>query len=158
MEERWRRKFLDVKHQVPFFTRLLAMFFDMITLFIALVTTGIFTTIWMIAQSNAPNSENMTFIRQYIWEHEFHLFVINWILLGIVALSIQYIFPMFSKQTVGMMILGLYLRDEEAKEITKRRYLMREFLKLFLFPTLFLALIKRERPLYDQKSGTYLLH
>ncbi len=157
MEEKWVNKFLDEKYQASFFSRLLAIFFDLITLAVVLIISGIVMTWWMFQQSNAPDTSNLVYIREYIWEHEFHLFVVNWIMLGIVALVVQYIIPMFSKQTVGMKIVGLYLRDEQAKEISKTQYLKRELLKLCLFPTIFYSLKKGKQPLYDRFSKIYLL-
>ncbi|RXJ02405.1 hypothetical protein DS745_06790 [Anaerobacillus alkaliphilus] len=158
MEEKWVNKFLDEKYQASFFSRLLAIFYDLITLAVVLIISGILMTWWMFHQSNAPDTSNLFYIREYIWEHEFHLFVINWIVLGIVAIVVQYIIPMFSKQTVGMKMVGLYLRDENANEISKSQYAKREMLKVFLFPTIFFSFKKGKRPLYDQYSKTFLLY
>lgn len=157
MEQKWVNKMLDEKYQAGLFSRLVALFYDLVTLTVALLIVGTLTTRWMYGQTNAPELNNMVIIRQYIWEHEFHLFVINWVVLATIAILIQYIFPTFSKQTVGMKMVGLYLRDENAKEISKSQYLKRELMKLYLFPTLFLSLKKGKRPLFDEKSKSYLL-
>lgn len=157
MEQKWVNKMLDEKYQAGLVSRLVGLFYDLMTLAIALLIVGTLTTRWMYGQTNAPELNDMVLIREYIWKHEFHLFIINWIILAIVAILIQYIFPTFSKQTVGMKMVGLYLRDENAKEISKSQYLKRELMKLYLFPTLFLSLKKGKRPLYDEKSKSYLL-
>ncbi|MCD8510510.1 MAG: hypothetical protein LRY73_11990 [Bacillus sp. (in: Bacteria)] len=55
-------------------------------------------------------------------------------------------------------MMGLYLLDENAEQITRTQYLKRELYKLILFPTLIMVVIgKAKRPLYDRKTGTYLL-
>ncbi|QOY36697.1 RDD family protein [Anaerobacillus isosaccharinicus] len=157
MEQKWINKMLDEKYQAGLFSRLVALFYDLMTLAITLLIVGTLTTRWMYGQTNAPELNDMVMIREYILEHEFHLFVINWVVLATVAILIQYVFPMFSKQTVGMKMVGLYLRDENAIEISKVQYVKRELMKLYLFPTLFLSLKKGKRPLYDEKSKSYLL-
>lgn len=160
---------LDEKYHVGMFHRILAFFFDMVALAITLMIVGSITTGWMVVQSNAPaaegsdavgtvSAENLTAIREYIMEHEFHLMVINWIVLAGVVLLMQYIFPMFKRKTIGMKILGLYLKDENAQEITKTQYIKREFYKLILFPTMFLMRGKEKRALYDRKAKVYLLN
>lgn len=157
MEQKWVDKMLDEKYQAGLFSRLVALFYDLMTLAVALLIVGTLTTRWMYGQTNAPELNNMVLIREYIWEHEFHLFVINWAVLGAIAILIQYVFPMFSKQTVGMKLVGLYLRDENAEEISKGQYIKREIMKLYLFPTLFFSIKNGKRPLYDEKSKSYLL-
>jgi hypothetical protein len=119
MEQEWVNKMLDEKYQAGFFPRVVGLFFDLITLLVTLIIFGVITTWWMYKQSNAPDLNDMVLVREYIWEHEFHLFVISWIVLAIVAILTQYVFPMFARQTVGMKMVGLHLRDENAKEVTK---------------------------------------
>ncbi|MFN7251377.1 MAG: RDD family protein [Anaerobacillus sp.] len=157
MQERWVNKLLDEKYYAGFWTRIIGVFYDIITLSVALVVVGTITTRWMFGQTQAPDLNDMVLVRQYMWEHEIHLFVINWLVLATVAILIQFVFPTISRQTVGMKMLGLYLRDEHAKEISKRQYLKRELMKLYLFPTIVFSLQNRKRPLYDEKSKTYLL-
>ncbi len=157
LQEKWVDKMLDQKYHANFMYRILSFFYDVVVLVVALTIVGSITTWWMFSQTNAPDMTNMNLVREYMWENEFHLFVINWIVLAVVAILIQYVYPAFSKQqTVGMMMTGLYLRDENAKKIDKRQYLKRELMKLYLFPTVLLTL-RGERPLYDEKSKTYLL-
>ncbi|MCT8136654.1 RDD family protein [Anaerobacillus sp. CMMVII] len=157
MQERWVNKLLDEKYYAGFGTRMIGMFYDLITLSVAIIVVGTITTRWMFGQTNAPDVNNIELVRQYMWEHEMHLFVINWLVLATVAILIQYVLPTFSRQTVGMKMLGLYLRDEHAKEISKKQYLKRELMKLYLFPTILFSIGNRKRPLYDEKSKTYLL-
>ncbi|OIJ11621.1 hypothetical protein BKP35_11825 [Anaerobacillus arseniciselenatis] len=154
MEQRWVEKMLDEKHHATAFNRSCAFFYDMVVLVVVLVMTSVVTTWWMGHQSNAPHSLEGVQLREYILEHEFHLFVINWIVLATVGILFQFIFPMMKRKTIGMRMVGLYLKDEHAKDISKGTYLKRECLKLVLFPTMF---IKGKRPLYDRLTKTYLL-
>ncbi|OIJ15490.1 hypothetical protein BKP35_00400 [Anaerobacillus arseniciselenatis] len=168
MDQKWIEKMLDEKHYAGIVSRLVAFFYDLVALVVTFIVVGNVMTMWLVVQSNSPMTEdvspmgalsgvNLTELRAYIYEHEFHLMVINWIVIVLALLLIQYIFPMFKRQTIGMKILGLYLKDEKAQDITKKQYLKRELFKLIMFPTIFQMFGKEKRPLYDRRAKVYLL-
>ncbi|MDQ0255806.1 putative RDD family membrane protein YckC [Evansella vedderi] len=158
MEDKWVKKMLDERYYAGFSQRVIAFFYDMFSLLVVLCLVGSVSTWWVVSRSNAPDDATLTQLMDYIYEYEFHLVIINTVVLSLTAIVFHFILPAFKRQTIGMKMVGLYLLDENANEITKGQYLKRELLKLVLFPTLFMLLIgKGKRPLYDRMTGVYLL-
>jgi uncharacterized RDD family membrane protein YckC len=153
MNEKWISKMLHEKYHAGLFHRLISFIYDIVVIVFVWFVSGIITSFWMLKQSDAP-SINLQDIHSYIWENEFHLYLISWVVQIFFVLLFHYVIPMFKRQTIGMSMVGLYLQNKEAKKVSKRQYIKRECLKLFLFPTLF---VNPKRPLYDRLTKTYLL-
>lgn len=157
-EDKWVNKMLDEKYYANGFQRVAAFFYDMFSLLIVVSIFGAVSTWVVVSRSNAPADAGIPELMDYIYANEFHLVVYNTIFLTIVAIVFHFVLPTMSRQTVGMKMMGLYLLDEDAEQITKTQYLKRELYKIILFPTLVMVIIgKAKRPLYDRKTGTYLL-
>ncbi len=137
--------------------RLLALFYDIALLGMFLFMFAGATTLWMMISTETPYIGDPMRARQYILENEFHLFIINWVILGAVFIFYQYLYPCLKRQTFGMLFTDLTLVDENRQKITKLHYLKRECLKIVLFPTFFLAFGKERRTFYDKLSKTYLM-
>ncbi|MBP3950810.1 RDD family protein [Bacillus suaedae] len=150
-------KRVEVKLRAGGWIRLIALFYDLAVLAMFLFMFAGGTTLWMMISTDTPFIGNPELAREYIMEHEPHLFIINWIILGIVFLFYQYVYPTFKRQTFGMLFTDLTVVNEQCKEITKSQYIKRELLKLILFPTFFLAFGTEKRTLYEKYSNTYLL-
>ncbi|WP_280770815.1 RDD family protein [Salipaludibacillus daqingensis] len=147
---------VEINRNAGGFIRLLALFYDIVVLSMVLFMVGAFTTLWMMVSTDSPFIADPIRTRDYIFNNEFHLYFINWLILGTVFIIYQYIYPMFKRQTFGMMFTDLTVVDENEQHVTKRKYFQRELLKIVLFPTFFLSFTKGRRPLYDKWSKTYL--
>ncbi|ARK28596.1 RDD family protein [Halalkalibacter krulwichiae] len=155
-EEIWVTRLLNEQQRAGGWIRLVAGFFDFIFLALVMIVTSTITTFWMVVQSEAP-SDNIEFIRRYMWEREFHLYVINWLVLLFVFLLIHFIYALRGKRTVGMRIVDVYVYNEKAEKPTVIQFFKREMLKYLLLPSFFMSFAAQRRPLYDKWSKTYLV-
>ncbi|WP_416150423.1 RDD family protein [Salipaludibacillus sp. HK11] len=139
------------------YIRLLALFYDLVAIAIVLFVVGQVTTLWMMVSTESPFIGDPQRTRAYIFENEFHLLLINWVILGVTFIFIQYIYPLFKRQTFGMLFTNLTVADEYEQDVTKAMYIKRELFKIILFPTYIMSFSKNRRPLYEKFSNTYLL-
>lgn len=156
-EAKLKEQFLHPDLRAGGWIRIVAFFYDLATLGMFMFMFAGATTLWMMIATDTSFIGDPMRARQEIIENEFHLFLINWIVLGVVFLIYQFIYPAYKRQTFGMMFTDLVLVDENRKEVTKLHYLKRECFKLLLFPTFIFAFGKQRRPLYDRLSKTYLM-
>ena len=155
-EEKWVKRLLDTQQRAGGWIRMWAGFFDFIFLTLIMIVTAAVTTSWMFVQSQSP-SDNIDYIRQYIWENEFHLYVINWIVLLIVFLTVHFIYAVRDKRTIGMIIVDLYVYNERAEKPNAGQFFIRELLKYLLFPFFLMSFSSSRRTLYDKITNTYLV-
>jgi uncharacterized RDD family membrane protein YckC len=156
IEEKWINRLLTEDQRADGWIRIWAGFFDFIFLALILIVTSAITTFWMIVQSEAP-SDNIEFIRRYIWEHEFHLFLINWGVTLSVFIFIHIIYALKDKRSIGMKIVDLYVYNEKAEKPSGVQFFIREMLKYLLFPFFFMSFGSDRRTLYDKLTKTYLV-
>ncbi|MDT8862694.1 RDD family protein [Alkalihalobacillus sp. MEB130] len=152
----WVERLLNEEQRAGGWIRLIAAFFDFVFLALILIVTSAITTFWMIVQSEAP-SDNIEFIRRYMWENEFHLYVINWIVILMVFVTVHLLYAIKGKRTIGMKIVDLYVYNEKAEKPTGGQFFMREMLKYVLFPFFIMSFGKGRRTLYDKWTKTYLV-
>ncbi|KHF39086.1 RDD family protein [Halalkalibacter okhensis] len=155
-ENQWVNRLLNEEQRAGGWIRLVAGFFDFIFLSLILILISAMTTFWMVVQSEAP-SDNILFIRQYMWENEFHLYVINWIVIFLVFLSIHVLYAFRGKRTIGMKMVDLYVYNEEAEKPSGMQFFGREMLKYVLFPFFLMSFGRNRRTLYDRWTKTYLV-
>lgn len=155
-EEKWVKRLLEPKQRAGGWIRLWAGFFDFIFLALIMIVAGALTTSWMFVQSESP-SDNIEYIRHYIWENEFHLYVINWIVLLAVFLLVHFIYALKEKRTIGMIMVDLYVYNERAEKPSATQFLLRELLKYILFPFFLMSFLYTRRTLYDKWTKTYLI-
>ncbi|WP_026672112.1 RDD family protein [Alkalihalobacterium bogoriense] len=156
-EKELKDRFLHRDLRAGGIIRTIALFYDAVILGMVLYMVAGGTTLWIMTNTETLFIGNPERARQDILENEPHLFIINYVILGSIFLIYQFIYPMFKKQTFGMMIADLTLVDENRQPLTKRHYLKRECLKLVLFPTYFMSFGKERRTLYDKLTNTYLM-
>lgn len=137
--------------------RLLSFFYDIAILGMFLFMVGGFTTLWMMISTDSPFMADPARAREYILENEFHLYVINWVIIGVAFLAYQFLYPSLKRQTFGMMFTDLTLIDENRNKVTKGQFFKREVLKILLFPTFIISFGKERRTLYDKLTKTYLM-
>jgi uncharacterized RDD family membrane protein YckC len=152
----WVQRLLNEEQRASGWFRLAAGFFDFIFLSLILITTSTITTFWMVVQSEAP-SDNIVFIRKYMWENEFHLYLINWTVIFIVFLMIHVLYAFKGKRTIGMRIVDLYVYNEDAEKPSGLQFFCREMLKYLLFPFFLMSFGRKRRTLYDKWTKTYLV-
>ncbi|PYZ95004.1 hypothetical protein CR194_05675 [Salipaludibacillus keqinensis] len=148
---------VSVDRRAGGFIRMLAFFYDLVVLAMVLFMFGAASTLWMMVSTDSPFISDPVGTREFIFENEFHLYLINWVVLGSVFLFYQYIYPMFKRQTIGMQITDITIVDEHERKISKIKYVQRELLKILLCPGFFFSFGKDKRALYDKLSNTYLM-
>ncbi|MFC0560472.1 RDD family protein [Halalkalibacter alkalisediminis] len=155
-EEKWVKRLLDKHQRAGGWMRLWAGLFDFIFLALIMIITAAITTSWMFVQSESP-SDNIEYIRHYIWENEFHLYIINWIVLLVVFFTVHLIYSVREKRTIGMIIVDLYVYNERAEKPSAAQFFIREMLKYLLFPFFLTSFASSRRTLYDKITNTYLV-
>ncbi|WP_100372188.1 RDD family protein [Bacillus sp. FJAT-45037] len=152
----WKERLLNKDELASGWYRLLAAFYDFLFLGLVMVIASAATTSWLMVRSESPHTDVEGFTR-YLYAHEFHLLVINWLVLAAVFVMTHILYVIRARRSFGMMIVDLHVYNEEAEKPSAWRLLGRETLKYLLFPFVLVTFFKKERPLYEKITKTYLV-
>ncbi|RXJ00404.1 hypothetical protein DS745_12815 [Anaerobacillus alkaliphilus] len=148
--ELWIKRLLADRYRASFSMRFLSFCYDMLGLFLLWLLIYSVITGWLVI-----SAEVSPFDYSYLREHKPHLL---YLALGWVTFFYIFIFPLINaeRQTMGMMLIGLKIVDENAEKLTRVGFLKRECLKWVLFPGFFLTLTSEKQSLADKLSKTFI--
>ncbi|KMJ55361.1 hypothetical protein AB685_27645 [Bacillus sp. LL01] len=152
----WKERLLNKNEWANGWYRLLAAFYDFLFLSVVMILTAAGTTSWLMVKSQSPYDDAAGF-SYYVWQNEFDLLLINWGILAIVFIGVHLLYVIRARRSFGMMIVDLHVYDEKAEKPSVWRLLYRELLKYILFPFMIVSFFKKERPIYEKITKTYLV-
>ncbi|ERN54656.1 RDD family protein [Alkalihalophilus marmarensis] len=152
----WKARLLNKDELASGWYRILAGFYDFLFLSVVLLLASAGTTSWLMVISESPHYDAEGFSR-YLYQNEFHLLLINWGILAVIFIFVHFLYVFRAGRSFGMMIVDLHVYNEEAEKPSRLQLLSREFLKYILFPFVIITFFKKERPLYERITKTYLV-